>query len=42
MELERSEEGESHEPNIRPPTGNPRKTRERIKPSITREKEINK
>jgi hypothetical protein len=25
-----------------PPTGNPRKTRERIKPSITREKEINK
>ena len=24
------------------PTGNPRKTRERIKPSITREKEINK
>ena len=28
--------------NIIPPTGNPRKTRERIKPSITREKEINK
>ncbi|WP_080513774.1 hypothetical protein [Saccharolobus islandicus] len=27
---------------ISPPTGNSRKTRERIKPSITREKEINK
>ncbi|WP_048050173.1 hypothetical protein [Saccharolobus islandicus] len=25
-----------------PPTGNSRKTREQIKPSITREKEINK
>jgi len=29
-------------PNCPSPTGNPRKTRERIKPSITREKEINK
>ena len=33
----------SNAPIVRnPPTGNPRKTRERIKPSITREKEINK